>query len=142
MRVERPEDQELAGLLADSQRRLAEQLEAAEQEQDRQDLIERSLAEAEDLESRGLLGEALDRLQTVMARDPSNRRALEIQDRVLAAQAQAEREDANLARVAQLLDLYDGSITPQGVMSLTLRVEDESEIMDETILILKELSSI
>jgi tetratricopeptide (TPR) repeat protein len=107
----RPEDQEIAGLLADSQRRLSEQLQAAEQEQDRQDLIESSLAEAEDLESRGLLGEALDRLQTVIARDPSNRRALEIQDRVLAAQSQAEREDANLAKVTEELAAAEKSFS-------------------------------
>jgi transcription-repair coupling factor (superfamily II helicase) len=50
--------------------------------------------------------------------------------------------DANLARMTQMLDLYDGSITPQGVMSLKLKVEGEAEIMNETILILKELSSI
>jgi len=50
--------------------------------------------------------------------------------------------DADLARMTQMLDLYDGSITPQGVMSLTLRIEGEAEIMDETIFILKELSSI
>ena len=99
----RPDDQELAGLLADSQRRLSEQLQATEREQDRQQLIVRSLDEAEELEGRGLLGEVLDRLQTVIALDPSNSRALAIQDRVLAAQAQAEREDANLARMTEEL---------------------------------------
>jgi transcription-repair coupling factor (superfamily II helicase) len=50
--------------------------------------------------------------------------------------------DANLTRMTQMLDLFDGSITPQGVMSLALKVEGEAEIMNETILILKELSSI
>ncbi len=50
--------------------------------------------------------------------------------------------DANLTRMTQMLDLHDGSITPQGVMSLALKVEGEAEIMNETILILKELSSI
>lgn len=50
--------------------------------------------------------------------------------------------DANLARMTQMLDLYGGSITPQGVMSLKLKVEGEAEIMNETIMILKELSSI
>ncbi|TNF76609.1 MAG: hypothetical protein EP299_05265 [Acidobacteria bacterium] len=109
--VLRPDDQEVVSLLADSQRLLSEQLQAAEQEQDRQDLIERSLAEAEDLEGRGLLGEALDRLQTVIARDPSNRRALDIQDRVLAAQAQAEREDANLAKITEELAAAEKSFS-------------------------------
>ncbi|MFC2165350.1 transcription-repair coupling factor [Acidobacteriota bacterium] len=50
--------------------------------------------------------------------------------------------DADLVRMTQMLDLYDGSITPQGVMSLKLKVEGEAEIMNETILILKELSSL
>jgi transcription-repair coupling factor (superfamily II helicase) len=50
--------------------------------------------------------------------------------------------DADLNRMTQILNRYDGSITPQGVMSLSLKAEGEVEIMDETILILKELSSI
>ena len=39
--------------------------------------------------------------------------------------------DANLARMAQMLDHYEGSITPQGVMTLTLRVEGDAGILDE-----------
>jgi len=105
----RPNDVGIAGLLDDSQRRLSEQLQVVEQEQDRQDVIERSLEEAEDLEGRGLLGEALDRLQTVIALDPANRRALEVQDRVLAAQAHAEREGANLAKVTEEISAAEGS---------------------------------
>jgi tetratricopeptide (TPR) repeat protein len=105
----RPDDQELAGLVNDSQRRLSAQLQAAEQAQDRQDLIERSLVEAEDLEARGLLAEALDRLQTVIALDPTHRGALEIQDRALAAQAQVERQDANLAMVTEEIAAAEGS---------------------------------
>jgi transcription-repair coupling factor (superfamily II helicase) len=50
--------------------------------------------------------------------------------------------NADLTKMTQILTRHDGSITPQGVMSLKLRVEGEAEIMDETILILKELSSI
>jgi len=50
--------------------------------------------------------------------------------------------DADLTSMTRILDRYEGSITPQGVMSLTLRAESEAGIMDETILILKELSSI
>jgi len=50
--------------------------------------------------------------------------------------------DANLSRMTQILDCYNGSITPQGILSLKLKAEGEAKIMDETILILKELSSI
>ena len=50
--------------------------------------------------------------------------------------------EANLARMTEVLDHNEGSITPQGVMSLILRIESEAGILDETILILKELSSI
>ncbi len=47
---------------------------------------------------------------------------------------------ADLNRMTKLIERYSGSITPQGVMSLSLKAEDESEILDETISILKELS--
>jgi len=50
--------------------------------------------------------------------------------------------NANLTRMTQIIDRYDGSITPQGIMSLKMEVESETDIMDETILILKKLSSI
>ena len=49
------------------------------------------------------------------------------------------------ARVGEMIKLVksrSGSITPQGVMSLNLSSQDEAGIMDETISILKELSSI
>ncbi len=47
---------------------------------------------------------------------------------------------ANLTRLTHLVKKYSGSITPQGVMSLTILAERETQIMDETIAILKELS--
>jgi tetratricopeptide (TPR) repeat protein len=105
----RPDDREIRDLLDDSQRRLSDQLQAAERAQDRQVLIDRSLDEAEELEKRGLLGEALDRLQAVMALDPVNRRALEIQDRLLAGQMRVERESAGLANVAEELAVAEKS---------------------------------
>ncbi len=49
---------------------------------------------------------------------------------------------ANLTRLTHLVKKYSGSITPQGVMSLTLMSERDTQIMDETIAILKELSVI
>jgi transcription-repair coupling factor (superfamily II helicase) len=47
---------------------------------------------------------------------------------------------ADLARLAKLIERYSGTITPQGVMSLSILARKETEVMDETISILKELS--
>jgi len=46
----------------------------------------------------------------------------------------------DLTRLAKLMERYSGTITPQGVMSLSILARKETEIMDETISILKELS--
>ena len=47
---------------------------------------------------------------------------------------------ADLARLTKLIEKYSGTITPQGVLSLSVPARKETEIMDETISILKELS--
>ena len=52
------------------------------------------------------------------------------------------KPSADLTRLTGLLERFSGSITPQGVMSFPLSGEEETEIMDETISILKELSVI
>ncbi|MFB0565275.1 MAG: transcription-repair coupling factor [Candidatus Aminicenantaceae bacterium] len=49
------------------------------------------------------------------------------------------KTSAELDKMRRLLENYSGSITPQGVMSLSLPESDEAKIMDETIFILKEL---
>jgi len=49
---------------------------------------------------------------------------------------------ADLTRLTGLIRDYSGSITPQGVMSLLLSGRGEVQILDETIIILKELSLI
>ncbi len=46
---------------------------------------------------------------------------------------------AKLEQMTKLLNEYSGSVTPQGVMSLTLPDGDEAMVMDETIFVLKEL---
>jgi transcription-repair coupling factor (superfamily II helicase) len=46
----------------------------------------------------------------------------------------------DLVRMTGLLEKHDGSITPQGVMTILLSSSDEAEIMIETISFLKELS--
>ena len=47
---------------------------------------------------------------------------------------------ADVGRLQQLIQKFSGSITPQGVLSLTLSAEDETGIMNETIGVLKELT--
>jgi transcription-repair coupling factor (superfamily II helicase) len=49
---------------------------------------------------------------------------------------------ASLDNMVKLIKRYSGSITPQGVLSLNLSSQEEAGVMDETIFILKELSSI
>ncbi len=46
---------------------------------------------------------------------------------------------ADLDRLAKLIKRYSGSLTPQGVLSLRLAMEDGRRILTETIDILKEL---
>ena len=48
---------------------------------------------------------------------------------------------AGLAQLTKLIERHSGTITPQGVMSLSIPAEEENKIMDETISILKELST-
>jgi hypothetical protein len=43
--------------------------------------------------------------------------------------------------MTKLMERSSGSITPQGVMTLSLQAENETEIMIATISFLKELSS-
>ena len=49
---------------------------------------------------------------------------------------------ASVGEMIKLIKKYSGSITPQGVMSLNLISQEDTRIMDETVSILKELSSI
>jgi len=44
-----------------------------------------------------------------------------------------------LERMIQLMKRYSGTITPQGVMAIRLPSSEENEMLDETIIILKEL---
>jgi len=47
---------------------------------------------------------------------------------------------ASLEGLPRLLERYSGSITPEGMMSLYLLSKEEADVLNETILILKELS--
>jgi tetratricopeptide (TPR) repeat protein len=79
---------ELQSLLDDAQARLRSQLEA----QNREALIRTALEEAQELEAGGNITSALDRLQPIFAVDPTNRRAADIQIRLLRTQEETERQ--------------------------------------------------
>jgi transcription-repair coupling factor (superfamily II helicase) len=49
---------------------------------------------------------------------------------------------ADIARMTGLFEKYSGSITPQGTMSIELTSDGETQVLDETISILKELSQV
>lgn len=49
---------------------------------------------------------------------------------------------ADLNKMTRFLEHYSGSLTPQGVMSFLVRSDKEEKILDETIIALKELSSL
>jgi transcription-repair coupling factor (superfamily II helicase) len=49
---------------------------------------------------------------------------------------------ADIARITGLFEKYPGSITPQGTMSIKLSSDGETQILHETISILKELSQV
>ncbi|MCP4663268.1 MAG: AAA family ATPase [bacterium] len=88
-------DQAQAGLRAELRR---------EQDATRRELlISQGLNEARDLEAAGQLAPALSRLESVIALDPANREARELQERLLELQADAEQESARLETIAELL---------------------------------------
>lgn len=47
---------------------------------------------------------------------------------------------ADLTKMGNILEKYDGFLTPQGVMSIQFSCESDEELMEETIFVLKELS--
>lgn len=49
---------------------------------------------------------------------------------------------ADVARMTKLFEHYTGSITPQGTMSIELSADGETQLLDETISILMELSQV
>jgi tetratricopeptide (TPR) repeat protein len=77
--------------------RLLAELQAEEDEEARRQTITLGLTQARELVETGRFGEAMDRLQPVLAADPQNREALALQQRVLEGQQlSADRE--SLAR--------------------------------------------
>lgn len=90
-------------LLNDAQAKLFDQLEATREFEDRQNAIAEKLQEVQSLESAGRLVAALDRLQSILALDPSNREAQSIQERLLRIRKEAEDERTRQEAVDGLL---------------------------------------
>jgi hypothetical protein len=81
-------------LLGQARAGLLAEIQANEDAEARQAMIASGLAEARELESVGQHSGALDRLQPVLAAEPQNREALALQQRIFAAQRDANLRDS------------------------------------------------
>jgi tetratricopeptide (TPR) repeat protein len=97
------QDRDIQALLDDAQRRLLAQLEAGRGFDSQQAAVSAGMEDAVALEVAGRFTAALDRLESVLALDPSNREALAIQARVLQLHREAEIETARQATINALL---------------------------------------
>src|SRR5262245_27617382 len=89
-----PKHPEVKGLLEESQEKLLAEIESKQGAEQRLSLVQTSLAEAFSLEKEGQIEGALEKLQSVLALDPSSREALAMQGRLLRSHADAESKKA------------------------------------------------
>lgn len=94
---------EIQKLLEAAQANLLAELKAGRGLEDRQTAIAARLDEVRALESAGQVAAALNRLQSVLALEPSNPEARSIQSRLLQARQEAEAESARQSAIDQLL---------------------------------------
>jgi tetratricopeptide (TPR) repeat protein len=94
---------EVQELLDEAQGKLLAELETGRGFEDQRIAIGARLEEVRALESAGQLAAALDRLQSVLVLEPSNREAQSIQGRLLQARKEAEAESTRRAAIDQLL---------------------------------------
>jgi tetratricopeptide (TPR) repeat protein len=94
---------ELQSLLDDAQQRLRAEIQEAEASENRLSVVNDGLTEARRLEEAGQIGQALEKLQSVLALDPSNAQAAQIQIRLLQAQSTADEERARSESIQDLL---------------------------------------
>jgi tetratricopeptide (TPR) repeat protein len=90
-------------LLDEAQGKLLAKVEASQEFEDRRTAITGGLEEVRTLESAGRLAAALDRLESVLVLEPSNREVRSIQSRLLQARKEAAGDSARLAAIGQLL---------------------------------------
>lgn len=96
----KPDDTAAKDLLARSQAKLREEIEARQSAESRQTLIRDGIVNATQGEKAGRLAEALQSLQAVLALDPRNEQALEIQSRLLRAKTEVDSLEARGAEIA------------------------------------------
>ncbi len=106
------DDPRLEALLQQAQTALRDALMERE-DQEREVRVVEMLRRARELETTGDLAVALERLEDVLALDPENRDARQLQQRLLSARALREEETARRAAIARLLatatdELADG----------------------------------
>ena len=102
----KPDDAVAKDLLARSQAKLREEIEESRNAESRQALIRDGILNAAQEEKAGQLAEALQNLQAVLAVEPGNQRALEMQSRLLKAKAEADSLEARESGIAK--ELADG----------------------------------
>lgn len=98
-----PENQEVQALLDEAQTKLREQVEARRTEETRQLMIQKGLSDAAALEEEGRLSQAMERLQVILALDPTNAEAMSLQRRLVERRNALDAERARLKEVARLL---------------------------------------
>jgi len=108
----RPTD-EVRGLLDQAQRGLRAELEAEQDAGSRRRSVDEALAETRTLETAGRFGDALARLQTAFALEPTNPDALALRGSLLAAQAR-EAETTSRDSTVQGLLVQSGSLLEAG----------------------------
>jgi tetratricopeptide (TPR) repeat protein len=99
----RPDDSVARDLLAQSQAKLREEMEGGRNAASRQALVRDGIGQALREEKAGRLAEALQDLQGVLAVDPENGQALEMQSRMLKAKEAADSLEARSAEIATKL---------------------------------------
>ncbi len=96
-------DEETRALLEQAQARLRAEIGSLPTAAKLRSLVETGLSRALELERAGELERALGELQAVLALEPRNARALELQHRLLSAQGASEASGTRSAAVAQLV---------------------------------------
>lgn len=100
----KPDSAEAKERLAESQALLRETMQTGTGRGSQEMLVRSGLAKADDAARAGRLAEALQSLQRVLAVDPKNRQALEMQARLARQQAEADRLASQAGQIAELLD--------------------------------------
>ena len=97
-------DGEAQALFEQAQTRLRQELERQQDVQNRQRLLDEALSRARQQSNDGQIDDALGSLEDVIALDPGNQEAQQLQQRLLERKAEAEAYSFREASIAQLLE--------------------------------------